>query len=386
MICVVAAPNAFKECLPASAVARLMAEGARRVRADIEVREVPVADGGDGTLDALVSARGGEYVTERVLDPLGRPIPARFGLLDGGETAIIEMAEASGLRRVAREERNALAASTYGTGQLILAALARGVRRVVIGIGGSATTDAGCGMAQALGYRLLDDNGQELPPGGGALERLARIDSRGVDRRIEQVSFHVACDVWNPLLGENGAARVFAPQKGADAEEVERLERGLARFREVVQRDLQISVEDIPGGGAAGGLGAGLCAFLGAINMKGAELVLDEVRLNEALEGADLVLTGEGMLDVQSLAGKAPLAVARRAKVSGLVVVALVGIAGNNLSELYERGIDAVFPIAPRPVSQEESITMASTFLPTATEQVIRLFLAAGRLSPGELL
>lgn len=386
MIRVVVAPNAFKECLTAPEVAAAIAKGIRQVAVDIEVRCVPVADGGDGTLDTLVAARDGVILTERVEDPLGRPIAARYGIIDDGETAVVEMAEASGLRLIAPEERDPRRASTYGTGQLIRAALRRGVKRVVVGIGGSATTDAGCGLAQALGYRLLDEEGHEVPRGGAALAKLAHIETADVDPAIERTSFNVACDVWNPLLGPNGAAQVYGPQKGASEADVEALEAGLARFSGVAAQDLQIFVEDIPGGGAAGGLGAGLCAFLGAILMRGAELILDEVHFDEALEGADLVLTGEGRLDAQSLAGKAPWCVARRAKIQGLPVVALVGIADETVSELNEEGFDAVFSIASRPVTLEESLTLASTLLARTAEQVVRLFLAAGRMSPGELL
>lgn len=386
MIRVLVAPNAFKECLTAPEAAQAIAAGVRAAGADIEIRCVPVADGGDGTLDTLVAARNGVLHTTQVEDPLGRPIVARYGILDDGETAVVEMAEASGLRLLAPEERDPLRASTYGTGQLLMAAMAHGVRRIIVGVGGSATTDAGCGMAQALGFRLLDAEGNELPRGGGALVNLARIDSSAAAPWFEQVSVHVACDVWNPLLGATGAARIFAPQKGAAADQVQQLEEGLARFAAVAESDLHISVVDIPGGGAAGGLGAGLCAFLGAISMKGAELVLDEVRFDTALEGADLVITGEGKLDAQSALGKAPAAVARRAKIYGLPVVALVGSAENTRSELNAMGFDAVFCIAPRPVSVEDAITMASSFLAGTAEQVTRLFLAAGRLSPGELL
>ena len=295
---VVVAPDKFKGSLTAVQAARAMADGLRRVWPDSEVLLVPVADGGEGTVDAAVAA-GYQRRTVPVQGPTGEPVLADFALRGG--SAVLELAEASGLRRLPRGLPAPLTASTFGTGQLLLAALDAGARRVVLGVGGSATTDGGAGMAQALGARLLDADGAELPPGGAALLHLHRIDVEGLDRRLAATSVVLASDVDNPLLGPSGAAAVYGPQKGATPQEVERLDAALTRYASVVQRDLARAVDRTPGAGAAGGTGAGALAFLSARISSGIDLVLDVVGFPEALAGADLVLTGEGSLDAQAL-------------------------------------------------------------------------------------
>lgn len=324
---VLCAPDKFKGTLSAPQAAAAIASGWRRARPDDDVLELPLADGGEGTLDALVDALGGERHTAVVRGPLGEPVEAEYGVLRTarGVTAVVEMARASGLQLVPESDRNALRAGTVGTGELILAACRHRPRRVVLCIGGSATTDAGAGMAQALGIRLLDDRGEDLPPGGAALARLARIDPAGLRPEVRGVRFDVASDVDNPLSGPDGAAAVYGPQKGASPQDVATLDRALARFAEVVRRDLGVDISDLPGAGAAGGLGGGLVAFLGAGLRPGIEVVLESVGFLERLQGIDLVLTGEGRLDEQSLRGKAAAGVTAAARDAGVPVMVLCG-------------------------------------------------------------
>ena len=373
---VVLAPNAFKECLSAPAVAAAMARGARRA-GGVDIVEVPVGDGGDGTLEALVAATGGEVFAAEVADPLGRMHSARYGMLGDGETAVIEMAEASGLRLLRESERDPRKTSTFGTGQLLLAAMECGARKVIAGIGGSATNDGGAGMAEALGFRLLDARGKPLPPGGAALNDLATIDASGADTRLKGLEVKVACDVKNPLYGEDGAAAVYGPQKGATPEMVEELDRGLRRFAEVVERDLGVSIADVPGSGAAGGLGGGMCAFLAAELVAGIDLVLAHAGLEEALHGADLVITGEGAIDDQTAMGKAPAGVAAMAKRQGVPVVALAGILRDGYRDLHEHGIDALFAISRGPADLEYHMKHAARLIEEKTEEIVRLFQAA---------
>lgn len=320
---VVIAPDKFKGTLTADEAARAIEAGFRRARPDVQIVRLPVADGGDGTL-AAVLAGGAERVEARVTGPTGEPVDAAFALT-GDDGALVEMAEASGLRRLPGGRFAPRDATTYGTGELIRAALDRGVHRLVLGIGGSATTDGGTGMASALGARFLDADGNELPPGGAALLRLAHIETADLDPRIAKTEVTVACDVDNPLVGPHGAATVYGPQKGAAGDDVLLLDSALRRYARVVADDLGIEVEEVPGAGAAGGLGAGAIAFLGATLRPGIELVLDAVGFDEAVASADLVVTGEGSLDAQSLRGKAPHGVAKAATAHGVPVVALAG-------------------------------------------------------------
>jgi glycerate kinase len=342
---IVVAPGPFKGALSAPDAARAIAAGIRLAATGVETRLVPVADGGQGTLDALVSAAGGRTRSFTVADPLGRPVEASVGLLPGG-TAVVELASASGYERLAPQERDPEASSTYGTGELIRAALDLGATRVIVGAGGSATTDGGLGMARALGVRALDDSGAELAGRGADLARVARIDLSGRDPRIDGVEIVVACDVENPLTGADGAARVFGPQKGADAAAVERLDAGLRHLAAVIRDQIGPDLSDTPRGGAAGGAAAGLVAFLGARLAPGAELVLDAVGLAAALDGAGLCVTGEGRLDETSVQGKAPAAVASACRQAGVACIALCGEVALLPGLIRRAGFTAAFPIA----------------------------------------
>jgi glycerate kinase len=339
---IVVAPNAFKGSLTASQAAAAIARGVREVLPDAEIVEVPVADGGDGTVEALVAAKRGEYRLVEVQGPLGDPVPAQYGLIDSGRTGIVEMAAANGLTLIPPERRDPRKTSTYGFGQLLEAVRRDGVLEIIAGIGGSATNDAGAGMAQALGYHLLDATGQELERGGAALARLERIDSSGFDRRWLSVRVNVACDVTNPLTGPRGASAVYGPQKGADAQAVRELDAALARFATVVERDLGKRVADIPGAGAAGGTGAGLVAFLDASLVPGAPLVVEAAGFEEKLKGADFVITGEGQVDEQTAYGKAPGEVAKRAKAAGVPVYLIAGSKGQGWEALNQLGVSSV--------------------------------------------
>jgi glycerate kinase len=372
---IVAAPNAFKESLSAPDAAMSIAAGVHRVLPDAEVIQVPVADGGDGTVEALVAATGGEIIRQQVTGPLGEPVNAYFGLLGDKQTAVVEMAVASGLHLVPEEKRNPMKTTTYGTGELIAAALDQGADHIIVGIGGSATVDGGAGMAQALGCSLLDAEGGDIPRGGEGLARLARIDLGGRHPAVSQVTVVVACDVDNPLTGPKGAPAVYGPQKGATPEMVRRLDEDLANYARVIARDLDIEVNTVPGAGAAGGLGAGLMAFLGARLKSGVDIVIEASRLEEKLAGTHLVITGEGKLDSQTAFGKAPIGVARLAKEHGIPVVALAGTLAEDAFTLVSHGIDAVFSIVPGPVSLEEAMSRADEFTSRTTEQITRLLL-----------
>ena len=341
---VLVAPDKFRGTLTAAQAARAVAAGWRGVRPDDEVVEVPMADGGEGTLDALVEGLGGERRKARVMGPLGDPVEAEFGLAPGpnGAIAVVEMARASGLLLIAEARRDPLRATTRGTGGLILAACAERPTEVIVCIGGSATNDGGAGMAQALGARLLDVGGREIGPGGAGLLDLVRIDATGIDRSVRRVRFVVASDVDNPLTGPQGASAVYGPQKGASRDDVLVLDRALAHYAAVIHRDLGIDVRSVRGSGAAGGLGAGLIAFLGARLRPGVEVVMEAVRLRERLVGAGLVITGEGKLDRQSLHGKTPEGVIRTARELEVPVALVCGRAeirpeGVPVASLVER-------------------------------------------------
>ena len=370
---VVIAPDSFKGSATAQQVASALATGWRREWPEAHIDEVPVADGGEGTVDAMVHATGGRFVEAVVTGPLGEPVTARYGILGDGATAVIEMAAASGLPLVPSHARDPRRTTTRGTGELILAALDAGCRRIIIGIGGSATNDGGAGMAQALGVRLLDEAGNELPPGGGPLRRLARIDVSGLDPRVREAELVVACDVDNPLTGPRGASHVFGPQKGATPAMVAELDAALAHYAAVIQRDLGLDVAQLPGAGAAGGLGAGLVAFCGAALRPGAAIVLEAVGLERHVQAADLVITGEGRLDGQSAAGKAPVAVARLAKRWGKPVIAVAGALGDDADQLAAEGIDAAIAITPRPMPVQEAMARAEELLEACGRRLARL-------------
>jgi glycerate kinase len=342
---IVIAPNAFKGSLSAPAAAAAIARGVREVMPEADVVEVPVADGGDGTVEALVAARHGELRAAEVEGPLGRRVKATYGLIDGGRSAVVELAAASGLALISEQERDPMRASTYGFGQVLDAARRQGVGTVLAGIGGSATNDGAAGMAQALGIRLLDAPGHDLPRGGAALARLDRIDMGGLDPQWQEVAITVACDVTNPLTGPRGASAVYGPQKGANRQAVEELDRALAHLAAVIERDLGKKVADVPGAGAAGGAGAGLMAFLDASLVPGAPLVVEAAGLDRALAGAGLVITGEGRADSQTAFGKAPGEVAKRARAAGVPVIFLAGSTGPGWEALTTIGVSRVFTL-----------------------------------------
>lgn len=373
---VVIAPDKFKGSLTASQVAEAMARGVIRAAPGSSIDLVPMADGGEGTVEALVAATSGSYGQAEVTGPLGEPVTARFGLLGDGRTAAIEMAAASGLVLVPPERRNPLLASTRGTGELLLAALGAGARRVIVGIGGSATNDGGAGLGQALGYRLLDSQGRDLEPGGGHLGRLARIDPSGRRPELDGIEVAVACDVTNPLCGPAGASAVYGPQKGATPAMVEQLDANLAHFASIVARDLGISIRDLPGSGAAGGLGGGLVSFAGGRLEGGVNLVIDAVNLAARLADADLCLTGEGAIDAQTAFGKTPVGVARLARSIGCPTLALAGSLGPGAEAVLDQGIDAYFSICTGPMSLDDAMTHAGELLERAAEQAVRAFLA----------
>lgn len=380
---IVIAPDSFKGCLTALEVCAAAAQGLRRISRDFEIVEAPMADGGEGTVQSLVDATDGALAVERVTGPLGEPVSAAYGLLGDGETAVIEMAAASGLPLVPEDRRDPKLTTTFGAGELIRCALDEGRRKLIVGIGGSATTDAGAGMAQALGVRLLDNAGEPIGFGGAELARLATIEMSGADPRLRDTEIRVACDVDNPLYGERGAAYVYGPQKGASPEDVELLDHNLRHFADIVQRDLGLDVRDLPGAGAAGGLGAGLVAFCGASLEPGVAIVIDAVRLPERMRGADLCLTGEGAIDSQTAFGKTPAGVTSVAVAAGVPVIAIGGGVALDAVSLHERGFDALACILNRPMSLSEAMQPATAraMIAFTAEQMVRCFLAGRRAS-----
>jgi glycerate kinase len=369
---IVVAPDKFKGSLTAVQAAAAIGAGLRRSCPDAEVVLLPVADGGDGTVDAAVTS-GYDRRTTRVSGPTGEPVDADFALR--GDSAVLELAEASGLRRLPGGVRAPLTAGTHGTGQLVRAALDAGARRIVLGLGGSASTDGGAGMACALGVRLLDAQGRDLPPGGAALLHLHTVDVTGLASGLAGASVVLATDVDNPLLGVRGAAAVYGPQKGATPQDVERLEAALTRYAMVLERDLGVDVARVPGAGAAGGAAAGALAFLSARVCSGIDLVLDVVRFPDALRGADLVVTGEGSFDAQSLHGKAPVGVAQAAAAQGVPVVALVGRLDVSVDQLRGVGIGAAHALMDLAPDEATAVREAAGLLQRLAEQAGRVFM-----------
>lgn len=374
----VAAPNALKGSLSPFEAAAAIARGARRALSDVEVVELGIADGGDGTAEVVCKARGGSFREVNALDPLGRSRLARYAWLDDA-TAIIDVATASGLALLAATDRSALTTTSFGTGQLIRAALDAGASSIVLGVGGSATVDGGAGILRALGARLLDERGAELAPGGAALVSLSRIDLTGLHPRARSVPLDIACDVDSPLLGELGAARLFGPQKGASPADVALLEQALERLAAVIARDFGREIRAVASGGAAGGIAAGLYGALGARLVPGIDLVLEAVGFDAALGGAALCITAEGLLDRQSLRNKGPFGVARRAAAQGVPVVALGGGIASDVRDADFPAFAGMFSICPRPLPLEEAMRDAEPLLSTAAERVVRLFHRAQR-------
>lgn len=372
---VLIAPQSLKGSLTAAEAGAAIAKGVREVFPEAELTIIPIADGGEGTVQALIDATHGQIYTRTVAGPLGEPVEAFYGITGDGQTAVIEMAASSGLPLVISEQRNPLIATTYGVGELIKAALDQGSRHFILGIGGSATNDGGAGMAQALGARLLDASGRELPPGGAALARLERIDISQLDPRIDASSFEVACDVTNPLCGPTGASAIYGPQKGATPDMIVELDAALAHYAHIIQRDLKKKVADTPGAGAAGGLGAGMLAFLHAALRPGAQIILEALRVDECMKNVDLVISAEGQLDEQTAYGKCVGAIARLAKTHQLPVLALAGGLGENYTRIYDLGIDAIIVLPSGPMPLVYAMKHASLLTSQATERAMKLFL-----------
>ena len=368
---VLVAPQAFKGSLDAVLVAAAIAAGLRRVWPDATIDELPLADGGEGTVRALVRATGGTLHTATTHDPLGREISAEWGTLGDGKTAVVEMAAASGLPLLHDDERDPRVTSTRGTGELILEAAASGAHTIIIGIGGSATNDGGAGMARAIGYRFLDTDGRDLPEGGAALARLHHLEGQ-TDGRLVRPAIEVACDVRNPLLGELGASAVFGPQKGATPEMIRELDQALGRFADVVEGFVGRGIRDIPGAGAAGGLGAGLLAFLDARLRSGAEIVLEAARFDARVAEVDLVITGEGRVDAQSAYGKLTQAVSEAAQRAHVPVAAVAGGTAAGYEALFAVGLDALELITDRPMPLADAMAQARGLVEGAAERLAR--------------
>ncbi|NPC94906.1 glycerate kinase [Bacillus sp. WMMC1349] len=357
---VVIAPDSFKESMTSMEAAQSIEKGFKAVFPDAEYLKIPVADGGEGTVQALVDATGGTLLDKMVTGPLGAPVKAVYGLLGDGKTAVIEMTEASGLHLVPPKQRNPLVTTTRGTGELILDAVEKGAAKIIIGLGGSATNDGGAGMASALGVKFLNQDGQEIQDGGGYLSQIEQMDMSGLHPTLRHVKFEAACDVDNPLTGPRGASAIFGPQKGATEEMVINLDHHLKHYAQVINQELNCDTDSLPGAGAAGGLGAGLHAFLNTELKSGVDIVLDTLAFSEFIKGADLVITGEGKIDGQTIYGKTPAGVAKRASAANIPVIAFTGSLGMGWEHVYDKGISALFSIVPGICSLEDSLANGS--------------------------
>jgi glycerate kinase len=379
---VLVAPSGFKESLDVVDVTRAIAEGVKRALPSARILEAPIVDGGEGFAAAVVRTTGGTLHQVRVTGPVGRPVDAHFGSMDGNgkRTAVLDVASAAGLCLVPRDMRNPSLTTSYGVGELILAALDAGVDRILVGCGDSGVNDGGAGMAQALGARLVDRAGMDIAPGGGARTRLASIDVSGLDPRLSRVRVDAAVNWQNVLLGPRGVCRVFGPQKGATARQVESLERGLENYAAILRRDMNLDLGYAKGSGASGGVGTGLVAFAGAHLHPRFDIVMRYFDFDRLLGEADLVITAEGSLDGQSPNGKVPCEVARRARERGIPVIALAGTIGDGVSATHEAGIDAFASILERPCTLEEAMAKAETLLRRASEGAIRMILVGTRL------
>ena len=370
---IIIAPDSFKGSLSAVEATEVIRQGIRAVMPEAETVGLPLADGGEGTVEALVTATHGRYLTTKVTGPLGEPVEARWGILGDDITGVIEMAAASGLPLVPPDKRNPLITTTYGTGELITAAVEAGCTKLIIGLGGSATNDGGAGMAQALGVKLLDAEGKPIERGGAALAKLEKIDVSKIDERLCRLQVKIASDVSNPLCGPQGAAAIYGPQKGATPEMVETLDQALAHYAAVIARDLNLDLKDRAGAGAAGGLGAGLMAFLNAGMHRGVTLVLEAIGFEEYLESADLVITGEGRIDSQLQFGKALAGVGALGRKHKVPVVAIAGAVEVDPDELLDFGIRATMPIVNRPLAEAEAMACAAELVQEAAERIMRL-------------
>ncbi len=376
---IVIAPDSYKESLSALDVATAIETGFREIYPHAEYVKVPVADGGEGTVEAMVAATQGHIVQVSVTGPLGEPVEAFYGLSGDMRCAYIEMAAASGLESVPPTRRNPLLTTSWGTGELIRYALDAGVSQIIIGIGGSATNDGGAGMAQVLGAKLLTAEQQQIAPGGGALETLARIDLSELDPRLADCRIDVACDVTNPLTGPQGASAVFGPQKGATTAMIERLDSGLQHFAQIIARDLDIDVLSLEGGGAAGGMGAALYAFCGAKLRPGIEIVTDALRLADLVADADLVITGEGRIDSQTIHGKVPVGVAKVAKRFNVPVIGIAGSLTADVGVVHQHGLDAVFSVLYTVCTLDEALANAAANVRMTARNVAAVLQMGGK-------
>jgi glycerate kinase len=378
------APNSFRGSLTAHRAVACISEGLRASHLpDLDLLPMPLADGGDGTLDTILDGLGGERLTATVTDPLGAPIQATYGYVERDHTAVIEMARASGVELIPRAARNPMLTTSFGTGELIREALARGARRVLIGMGGSATVEGAAGCLQALGVRLLDEVGQDIPRGGAGLARLVRIDARAAQARLAGADLILLSDVTNPLTGAMGAAHVFGPQKGATPAMVEQLEANLAHFAAIIKRDVGVEVQDLPGSGAAGGLGAGLVGCVGARLLPGGATIIELLGYEARLQGVDLIITGEGKLDSQTVGGKAVQAIAHSARRLGIPVVALAGLIEADPETLAQLGIQAAWSLVPGPCALDEAIRHAEAWLTRAAHHLGNLLALGTNLRIG---
>jgi glycerate kinase len=367
------APDSFKDCMGALEVAKALSRGILKVDIDAHIRMIPLADGGEGTVESIIDATGGKILKVPVHDPLMREITSFYGISGDGSIAVIEMAAASGLELLEQAERNPWVTSTFGTGELIAHALDQGCRKILLGIGGSATNDCGMGMARALGVKFLDGAGNPVPEGGGALRDVRQIRMEGLDGRIAETGIKVACDVSNPLTGLRGASAVYGPQKGADREMVEQLDKNLVHLAGLITEQLGKEIDRVPGSGAAGGLGGGLMAFLEAILVKGFDMVAETVSLEKSIQWANLVITGEGKMDSQTRFGKTPFGVARMAQKYGKVVIGVAGTVEEDAVELYKEGFDLILPIQEKPSDLAAALENAPLLLERTGERIARM-------------
>ena len=369
----VVAPDSFKESMTAKEVCDAMEKGIKKADSAAEVIKVPMADGGEGTVDSLVDATNGQRVIVEVTGPLGNKISAYYGILGNGTTAVIEMAKASGLEIVEKKKRNPIITTTFGTGELIRDALDHNVKEIIIGLGGSSTNDGGSGMAQALGAKLLDQNNNQISFGGGNLDKLDKIDISDLDSRLQDVKIILASDVTNPLIGKDGASRVFGPQKGATPEMVEKLENNLQHYAKIIKRDLNKDVASVSGAGAAGGLGAGLMAFTTCKMRQGVDIAIEVTKLEEKVKSADYVFTGEGGTDFQTIFGKTPYGVAKLGKKYHKPVISLAGYLGEGIDSLYSEGFTAIFGIIPGACDLSTALKNGPSNVARTTENIVRL-------------
>lgn len=376
---IVIAPDSFKGSLTAIEVASAIEEGLNKYDKDFIIEKVPMADGGEGTVESLVSLTNGEIINVKVKDPLMREITGFYGLLGDKKTAVIEMAAASGLPLLKQNERNPLIASTYGTGQLIEDALDRGCKNFIIGIGGSATNDGGTGMLKALGVKFLNKDNKELQDGAVELDQLDKIDITNFDKRIFECDIKVACDVENPLCGKNGASFIFGAQKGADEQMIKVLDEKLHHYGEILENTFNMNVINVSGAGAAGGMGAAFIAVIQAKLERGIDIIIRESKLSEKLQDSDLVFTGEGKIDYQTKFGKTPFGVASEAKKKNIPVIALAGSIGEGTDTLYELGFDGIFSIIDKPMELDEAIKNSSELVKEAAYRIINLYMTHER-------